>query len=544
MIGHSDFFRVFSKMRMLIDAEYPAAKICSSILPDLQAMGLDPSDISVVSTTVANLVELHDQGWNGIWCSILADRFAAGAIPRSSHVCGNPPWVKWSNLPKDYAQSIQQHCRGLGVFSTDKWVGGIESDISTVITYQAVKHYLANNGRLGFFLPGSVFTTESSAGFRRFSIENGSLQCQVLLVEDYQDIRPFDGVSNHPTFLMLQRDAVTAFPVPYHSWTADQKGGANQRTYASADQFRGTAKRIDGIAVPVPGGDGTRPWLVGSVEDQAVFSKVFAAGAKPEYKARKGVTTDRNGIFWVQATGAVGPDLVTVQNAADIGKTKGIPQVTATVESEHLFPLLRGRGVAPFNAVPEMHLRILVPQRGMHGDPDLPAESPHTFKFLNRFKSHLEQRSSLKRFQKGQEFYSLWSTGPYTFAPFKVLWREMGNTFAAAYIGSASIEHAGEKTVVPDHKLYFIPVESEPEAAYLTGFLNAPTIAKAVSAYAAQLSLGASVAEYLNIPKFDETDGRMAAIGSIARHLTSSADKIQPADLKQLDLRVRELLSI
>lgn len=544
MIGHPDFFRIFSKVRTLIDADYPTTKICSSILSDLQAMELDQSDISIFNATVVNLVELHDQGWNGIWCSILADRFAAGAIPRSSHICGNPPWVKWSNLPKDYAQSIQQHCRGLGVFSTDKWVGGIESDISTVITYQAVKHYLAHDGRLGFFLPGSVFTTESSAGFRRFSIDNGNLPCRVLLVEDYQDIRPFDGVSNHPTFLMMQRDATTTFPVPYRSWTVSVSNSANQRTYASADEFRLTAQRIDGTAVPVPGGDGTRPWLVGSAQDQAVFAKVFAAGATPEYKARKGITTDRNGIFWVHATGAVGLDLVTVRNAADIGKTKGIPQITATVESEHLFPLLRGRGVAPFNAVPEADLRILVPQRGMHGDPDLPTASPHTFKFLNRFKSQLEQRSSLKRFQKGQEFYSLWSTGSYTFAPFKVLWREMGNTFAAAYIGSASIEHAGEKIVIPDHKLYFIPVDSEPEAAYLTGFLNAPTISKAVSAYAAQLSLGASVAEYLNIPKFDETDKRMVVIGSIARGLTQNAGITLPSDLAQLDSRVRELLAI
>jgi hypothetical protein len=544
MIAHPEFFRIFAKVRMLIDADSSAEKICRAIHADLQAMGLDESDVSTVSMTVGNLVELHDQGWNGIWCSILADRFAAGAIPPASHICGNPPWVKWSNLPKDYAQSIQKHCRGLGVFSADKWVGGIESDISTVITYQAVKHYLARDGRLGFFLPGSVFTTESSAGFRRFSIDNGRLQCRVMLVEDYQDIKPFDGVSNHPTFLMLQRDAFTAYPVPYRSWTANLNASGNQRVYASADQFHATANLSDGTAVPVPGGDGTRPWLVGSAQDQAVFSKVFAAGEKPAYKARKGITTDRNGIFWVYATGKVGPGLVTVQNAADIGKTKGIPQVTAAVESEHLFPLLRGRGVAPFNAVPEKDLRILVPQRGMHGDPDLPISSPYTFKFFKRFKNHLEQRSSLKRFQKGQEFYSLWSTGPYTFAPFKVLWREMGNTFAAAYIGSSLIEHAGEKIVVPDHKLYFIPVESELEAAYLTGFLNAPTIAKAVSAYAAQLSLGASVAEYLNIPKFDEANEQMAAIGTIARDLTKRLGKVQQSELALLDSQVRTLLEI
>jgi hypothetical protein len=351
-------------------------------------------------------------------------------------------------------------------------------------------------------------------------------------------------VSNHPTFLMMQRDATTVFPVPYRSWTVGANNSAPQRIYASADEFRHTAQRIDGTAVPVPGGNGTRPWLIGSEQDQVVFAKVFAAGKKPEYKARKGITTDRNGIFWVHATGAVGSDLVTVRNAADIGKTRGIPEITGTVESEHLFPLLRGRGVAPFNAVPEADLRILVPQRGMHGNPDLPAESPHTFKFLNRFKSHLEQRSSLKRFQKGKEFYSLWSTGSYTFSPFKVLWREMGNTFAAAYIGSAVIEHAGEKIVIPDHKLYFIPVDSEPEAAYLTGFLNAPTISKAVSAYAAQLSLGASVAEYLNIPKFDETDEQMAAIGNIARNLTNRAGKTQPSDIEELDSLVRRLLAI
>lgn len=97
---------------------------------------------------------------------------------------------------------------------------------------------------------------------------------------------------------MLQRAAATEFPVPYHSWTVGADNSANHRVYAFAEQFRRTAERIDGTAVPVPGGDVTRPWLVGSAKDQAVFSKVFAAGAKPEYKARKVITTDRDGIFW------------------------------------------------------------------------------------------------------------------------------------------------------------------------------------------------------------------------------------------------------
>lgn len=542
MIGHADFFRAFAKIRTLIDADYTAERIRSSIQPMLQSMGLDDSDIAVVGATVGNLAALHEQGWNGIWCSILADRFAAGAVPPSSHVCGNPPWVKWSNLPKEYAVSIQQHCKDLGVFSTDKWVGGIEADISTVITYQAAKHYLARDGRLGFFLPGSVFTTESSAGFRKFSIDSGRLACKVLMVQDFQDIRPFDGVSNHPTFLLLQRDAATVFPVPYTVWKP--AGEAKLRTFASAEHFRSAATSLDWVGVPVPGGDGTRPWLVGSALDQAVFAKVFAADAEPEYQARKGVTTDRNGIFWVYATETSNPDVVTVRNAADIGKTKGIPEITATVESEHVFPLLRGRGVAPFCAVPEQELRIIMPQRGMHGDPDLAGKSPQTYKFLNRFKTHLEQRSSLKRFQKGQPFYSLWSTGPYTFSPFKVLWREMGNAFAAAYVGSTALGASGEKIVIPDHKLYFIPVETEGEAAYLTGFLNAPTIASAVSAYGAQLSLGASVAEYLRIPPYSDSDPHMAAISGLARSITARRGSAGPGEIETLERHVHALLGI
>jgi hypothetical protein len=306
MISHLDFFQTFAKIRTLIDADYSAERICIAIKPMLNNMGLDNFDIAIVNATVANLAELHEQGWNGIWCSILADRFAAGAIPASSHVCGNPPWVKWSNLPKEYSLSMQQLCKDLGVFSSDNWVGGIEADISTIITYQAIKHYLARNGRLGFFLPGSVFTTESSAGFRRFSVDHARLACKVLLVHDFQDIRPFDGVSNHPTFLMLQRDSTNVFPVPYTIWKA-AGDGVKLRSFRSAEHFRNTTEQISLVGIPVPGGDGTRPWLVGSKLDQAVFAKVFAADTKPEYKARKGVTTDRNGIFWVFRQRQTGP---------------------------------------------------------------------------------------------------------------------------------------------------------------------------------------------------------------------------------------------
>lgn len=543
MIGHPDFFKLFATIRMLIDADFTTAKVISTIKPDLDHMAFNGSDLQTIETTVENLVSLHEQGWNGIWCAILADRFAAGAIPPSSRVCGNPPWVKWSNLPQEYTKTIQEQCRRLGVFSSNTWVGGIESDISTVVTYQAIYHYLAPLGRLGFFLPGSVFTTPSSAGFRTFSVGPERVECRVLLVEDFDEINPFDGVTNLPRFLAVERNAATVFPVPYRKWIPADVPASKLRRSANAEVFRQGAKCMDYTAVPVPGGNKGRPWLIGSAQAQVVYAKIFA-GSERAYQARKGVTADRNGVFWVYETSPRDEKTVTVRNAASVGKTKGIPEITAPIESRHLFPLLRGQGVKPFSAVPDRDLRIIVPQRGIHGDPDLPANAPMTFKFLSRFKSELERRSSLKRFQKGQAFYSLWSTGVYTFSPFKVLWREIGKSFAAAYVGSAPTRFAGEKPVIPDHKLYFIPVETEAEAAYLTGFLNAPLISDAVSAYASQLSLGVSVAEYLNIPRFDPNNTDMAAISDKAAQITARLEGATADELMALDSRVKTILTL
>ena len=376
---------------------------------------------------------------------------ALDATASARFVVGNPPWVRWSALPRDYAARVKPRCQALGVFGSDRWVGGIETDFSTVITYHALRSLLAPGGTLAFLLPGTVFANEASEGFRRFD------GAKVVLVEDYEALRPFDGASTHPTLLVLKRDERTTYPVPYR------------------------VHRRDGVesllAAPIPGTD-AGPWLKGTADQHAQWRGIFGRGG---YRARKGVTTDLNGVFFVrvheQANG-----VATVSNVPSLGR-KDVPRVTAQVEAEHLFPLLRGRD---FGAEPSMH--VLIPQRGMHGDADLPRTAPLTHAYLERFRPALERRSSLRRYQRGKPYWSLWNVGPYTFSPHKVAWRELsGGRFRAEYVGA----------VVCDHKLYFVPCATKPEARRLTHALNEH--AEAISAYAAQLSLGASVVEYLAI---------------------------------------------
>jgi len=266
-----------------------------------------------------------------------------------------------------------------------------------------------------------------------------------------------------------------------------------------------------------------------------LWNRLFDAGAASYYTARKGVTTDLNGVYFVRVLDCDG-DLVTIENDPTLGRTPGIPKVRRKIETTHLFPLLRGRELAAFE-IRMQGLYVILPQRGMYGDPELPTTAPRTYEYLHRFEEQLRRRGSYRRYQFGKPFWSTWSTGPYTFAPYKVLWKEMsGHRFCAAYVGPVPDAPGGERPVVPDHKLYFVPVNSLDEARYLTALLNAPTVAKAISAYAAQLSLGTSVIEYLRIPRFDEREPAHLRLAELAERMTTEPTARVSLDLnKELD---------
>lgn len=537
LLDHSDIFALFASIQDLLETEGAADPIFAAVQERfLHALGLEEQQI--VKKTIGTLVALHAQCGESIWCSILADRFAAGAIPPVQVICGNPPWIKWSNLPLDYAASLKPHGRELGVFSKGRWVGGIESDISTLITYKVIDTWLADHGRLGFFLPGSVFDTESGAGFRRFALKRHAIPLAVELVEDFKEIRPFADANHHPTFLLLTKNQETLYPVVYRYW---KPGGT--RRFSSAEEFRQSARALDVLARPLPGKVGG-PWLKGTQEEHEVWQQIFTPG-EPHYTARKGVTTDMNGVFWVQVQ-EISPDGKTcrIQNIPALGRKPELPAISQMVETEHLFPLLRGKGVSAFCARPVQDLRILLPQRGMHADPELPTASPCTWHFLAQFKEYLADRSSLKRFQRHRPYWSLWNTGAYTFARYKVLWKEIsGHCFAAAYIGVFDDPLLGPKIVVPDHKLYFVPVETEAEAAYLTGILNAPLVGQAVSAYASQLSLGVSVVEYLSLPPMDAGNTAHAQIVALSMQLTQKGGA-SDTEYRDLDLLAKKILGV
>lgn len=529
----SDFFPAMNQLKNCIDAGLD----CEDIMASLRGLSpvvckLDNSDLCILKQTIENLVDLHRNHWNGIWCLILFDRIEAGCVKDIDLVVGNPPWVKWSNLPRPYAEFIKPICDRMDIFSEDVWVGGIQSDISTVVTYHALERFVKKGGCLAFLITGTVFKNESSQGFRRWKLRIAGKDepMTVETVEDYASLHPFEGVANWPTLLLIRRNGVeTSYPVRYRRFL-----GVKRNETLNLSFFE------DLQAIPVPGTD-AGPWLVGTKEEMQVWPDLFNAAGDSIYRARKGVTTDANGVFFVNVRPVSDHRFVRISNDPNKGRRRSIVKKSAIVERDDIFPLLRGRDVQRFVAAPQPGQCIIVPQRGMFGDGTLPATRPRMFRFLSEFRTILEQRSSYRRFQQGKPFWSIWSTGDYTFAPYKVVWKEMsGNGFVAAYVGSS--DFCGEpKIVIPDHKVYFVPMQSEDEAAYLTAFLNSHMVADAINAYSSALSLGTSVTDYLNIPQFDKGNEIMVTMSQMAKRF-KCGEVPSVEDEDKLDSMVRSLI--
>ena len=535
MVKSPDFHRVFLSIMELINADTDTEAVCRNIRQEFNLEYLTPNASKTLDETVKNLVDLHTESWDGIWCPILADRFIAGAIPKVSHIAGNPPWVKWSHLPPEYADFIKDRCRRSGVFSQDTWFGGIESDISTVITFEAMKKWLQASGKLAFFITGTVFSNKSSQGFRRMQYDS-KRTASFQIVEDFKAIAPFEGVSNHPAMMTLHNGKKTDYPVKYRIWKLKHKNGQKRQPFHDWQVFQSAATSTDLLAWPVYGTD-EGPWLKGTQSQHERWPSMFNVNTKPNYVARKGVCTDLNGTFFVGVEENSVENTCSITNNPTLGKTPNIQRVRrAIVEAEHVFPLIRGKGVSPFHAQTDPEYCILIPQRAMYGDPELPRTARHTHRYLARFKEILKQRSSYRRYLKNQPFWSLWNVGSYTFAPYKVVWKEMsGNRFHAAYVGSVQHNVLGNKMIIPDHKIYFVPLWDEDEAAYLTGMLNAPSVSEAISAYSPRLSLGTSVMENLAIPKYNPKDRRHRSMSGKSKRITQRGNGPNLKELQRLD---------
>ena len=507
------------------DNEYPAVAkqlVRSGVLSKEQVSEWHEQ----LKETYDQVLALHRKNWNGIWFRIVRNFFWSATAGSFDAIIGNPPWVRWSNLPDAYRNRAKPTCEKYEIFSDTKFHGGNELDISAMITYTTADKWLVDEGRLIFLITQTVFQSPSSQGFRRFRI-NATDRLVPLSVDDMKELKPFPDAANKTAVVMFTKRSkgVTSYPLDYRVWlgrpktdnagkTKRGRGGQPQRIKALDPRLHlsDVLALVDVIqmeANPVSEAMEGAPWAIMKPGHFAACKPLF--GASTWVNGRKGITTDLNGVYFVDIIDSNSKDkTVKVRTRPSEGKTDiGKPR-EFWIEAESLYPLAKGAGdLHPCYFRPESELYAFVPNIGIdkasldHARKHYnPQTNPKTFKFFKAFKANLESRSTYKTRMKGAPFFSIYNVGEYTFAPYKVIWAEMTGDFCAAVVSAGAVPTLGKRPYVADHKLYFADFEKPDPAYYLCGLLHSEIVKEMIEAHNVSTNMG-DIFKHVSLPPFD-----------------------------------------
>ncbi len=443
---------------------------------------LDVSDQELLAELYTKLSRLNAEGRNGIWPRIIKNNFAPVFVSadRFDFVVGNPPWVNWESLSDEYRRATLSLWHEYGLFSLrghEARLGGGKKDLSMLMLYAAAQHYLRPHGTLAFLVTQTLFkTTGAGAGFRRFRLAD-STGLGVRVVHDMSSLQPFEGATNRTAATVLERDVDTAYPVRWVEWRTT--GRRRPGTSAPLTEVLAQTARTELQASPVRPGERTSSWMTAAA---GAIADLQAAVGRSPYRAYEGANTcGLNGAYWIEVLARRTDGTLLVRNLYDVGKI-AVEPVETVIEPDLVYPLLRGRDVRRWQATPSAS--IVLAQ-----DPDTRAgfdpvwmrqRLPLTHEYLAHFEPQLRARRSgvVRDLMDKGAFYSMYAVGPYTLAPWKVVWPELGSTVEAAVVGATS-----GRPVIPDHTLILVPLEAEAEAHYVCSVLNSTTVRALVAAY-------------------------------------------------------------
>lgn len=485
-----------------------------------------------LGSTYGQILELHRRAWNGIWFRIVRNFFWSAVAGQFDLIVGNPPWVRWSNLPELYRDRIKPTCERYTIFSETPYHGGNELDISGMITYTTGDKWLKPGGVLVFVITQTHFQSPSSQGFRSFRIDK-----KANLIPEYVDdlklLKPFPKVANKTAIMRLRKVGPKQhpkYPVPYHVWEKlpGQSGAIPEGATKAAVYARVNQKPWE--ATPVSGGNS--PWAIlppGRFQDMAKLQ-----GQSDWATGRKGITADLNGVYMVRVISEnAATGLVQVETRPTAGKIDIGPARKFWIEPDLLYPLLKG--AADFSACHaniQHDLFVIVPNKGILKADYAKAEAAignlkMMKKYFDHFKALLSKRSTYRLRQPGAPFYAIYNSGSYTFAPHKVVWAELSTTFQAAVFTEANVPLIGKRPIVPDHKVYFAEFQDKDEAYFACAVLNSTLVREYIESHTIQIQVS-NIFKHLSIPKFDPKNKKhreLSVVCAQAHNAKSQADR-------------------
>ena len=423
----------------------------------------------------------------------------------------------------------------LNMAGIDTILGKGKKDISMLMTFVALDNYLKDKGRLGFIITQSVFKTAGAGqGFRRFML-GSKTPAAAVAVDDMADLKPFEGASNRTAIIILERGRAMKYPIPYSHWYKPGGGSVIPEDVTLEDVTKekiATYRQF--VAEPVDEADLTSPWITGRPRALQAVKKVLGAS---DYQAHAGAYTGgANAVYWLEIIDQRPDGLVVVSNITEGAKRK-VENVQAALEPELLYPMLRGRDVHRWQAVPSAYiLMVQDPKKRQGYDEDwLKVTCPRTYTYLKRFEADLlerRDRGTQGLIKKGAPFYSIFSVSDYTFAPYKVVWTRVAADIKGAVVGSANFLSI-QKPVVPIETAVLVAFDTAQEAHYFCAVLNTSPWRFVINSSSVHGTGGFGSPNVLGkacIPQFSSNNQvhlRLSALSQQAHEATAAENTVQ-----------------
>ncbi len=427
-------------------------------------------------------------------------------LPRFNYVLGNPPWVNWEYLPKEYKSKtahVWQHYNLFDYKGMDSIF--VKEDISSLLTYVAVDKYLKNKGKIGFVLKGSLFKSlKQAAGFRSFSILPEKIDFKPYVVYDLTNFKPFPNLNNKTNILFALKGKKVGYPVDYVVWNLNRKKSPNSHT--SLEEVLNNSKFESLHAKPINNQDEKSGWIT---LDKKVIKLMQNFIGKSEYRARTGVFTGgANGIYWLDIVSNKGKT-VRVRNIVSRSR-KRFRQADKWIEKKFVYPLINGSELdmwsyrySKYILLPHTNKTKMYPLK----QNILLKKYSKTASYLSSFKTELSIRKGFTAFDKKiheDHYYTLQRIGAYTFTKYKVAWRYISSRFISAVIKEVNDKHLGRKTLIPNEKIIYIGLDNQEEAYYVCGVLSSSRIITLIENFTINTQLSPGILNNISIKEFDK----------------------------------------
>ncbi len=485
------------------------------------------------------IYDLETSKINGIWARIIKNAFAPIYMGKFDFVLGNPPWVNWENLPKEYRASTDSFWGKYNLKakagSEQFELGKMKRDLAILFAYVCSDRYLKNGGVLGFVITQMVFKTPGAEVFRRFKLPNDE-PLKVEKVHDMVDIKPFEDAANMTSVVILKKGKETTYPVPYIYWKKAEKGKIEGNL--SLDEAMTRTVRYELVATPIDNRNKTSRWLTAK---NTVIDALYKLIGNPAYRAYTGVYTGGvNGVYWVKILQKNPSGALLIENLHDVGKTK-LEKKQAAIEADLVYPLIRSGDVTKWHVSTPNYITIphtvKTDWKAIPED-ELRVKYPKTYGYLYDFKDVLLKRAAYNLLRKGHPFYIMVDIHNYSFSPYKVVLNRMGNKIEAAVAGVKQDDRIGKKPAIPQETVTFIPFENEDEAHYLCAVLNfvgVDVLVKSFSERGGKSFATPSFLEHVNIQRYNSKNDLHKKLAELSKKAHKFASNNQVDKLNEIE---------